>query len=384
MNVERRLAELETLNAIGDILNREGSFETAAGAVLERLVDLTDVTTGWIFLATLEHGDPHYSSFTLGATTGLPPALATDAAQPLRAGSCECMGMFRRSELDTGVNLVTCSRLDGCDGDTAGLVIHASVPLEGHRSPIGILNLASPGAEPFDEETLELLSAVGRQLGVAFERARYHEQQRCEAEHVAVLEERARMAREMHDSVTQLLFGADLALRVARTGGDQERVDQAFDRAADLVGTALRELRSMVELMRPADLDQGLYPALVRISQRIDGDVRVHLDAGRAALGADLDPEVAAAVYRIVQEALHNALKHAGAGNVWIRAQRVDGRLEVRVEDDGIGFPPTVTRGFGLDSIADRAAAVGGTLSLGPRPGGGASVSVEVPWRRVS
>ena len=377
MDVTRRLAELETLNAIGEICNREPDFGAAAQQVLDRLVDLVEVTTGWLFLARLEHGDPHYSSFRLAASTGVPPALQTDGCTPLRAGSCECQGRFRRAELDTGVNVVTCSRLDGAAGDTRGLVFHASVPLQGRGSPVGILNLAAPGTAPFDSETLALLTAVGRQLGVAYERARLLAERRREAAHVAAMEERGRVAREIHDSVTQLLFGADLALRTARDGRDPATAVSAVERGAGLVESALGELRGLVELMRSADLDQGLYPALARLVQRTSGAVAVHLDAEPVAV----PDEVAEACYRIVQEALHNALKHADATNIWVHLAVDGGTVRLTVEDDGRGLPDPVPRGVGLESIAGRVSALDGTMTLGRGQRGGASLTVEVPCR---
>jgi two-component system NarL family sensor kinase len=382
VDVTRRLAELETLNAIGEVLNREPTFDVALQVSLDRLVELVGVSTGWVFLATLEHGDPHHSRFRLAATAGLPAALSDASCHRLRDGSCECMGRFRRRELDAGTNLVTCSRIEGAiadHGDCDGLRIHASVPLQGQAAPIGILNLASPGVERFDDETLTLLTAVGRQLGIAYERARYLQQRQREAQHVAALEERSRVARDIHDSVTQLLFGAHLALDVARSDAGSAASDDAVGRAAGLVASGLDELRGLVELLRSADLEQGLYPALVRLRGRLTGDVDVHLDGEEVAC----DDGVAEQLYRVVQEAVHNALKHADAANVWIRLRADDGIVTLAVEDDGHGFPATLTRGVGLDSIADRVASVDGTLVLGDRDGdgGGASVRVEVRCR---
>lgn len=383
VDVTRRLQELETLNAIGEVLNREPSFLAALQQSLERLVDLVGVSTGWVFLATLEHGDPHYSGFRLAASTGVPPALAAAGCQALRAGACECMGMFRRAELDAGTNVVTCSRIQGADGDCGGLVFHASVPLLGQDSPVGILNLASPGTARFDAETLALLTAVGRQLGIAYERARLLAQRQCEAERVAALEERSRVARDIHDSVTQLLFGAHLALRVATSDDPAAAGGTAGDavrRAAGLVESGLDELRGLVELLRAGDLEQGLYPALVRLRQRMSGAVAVHLDGEEL----DLPPPTAEELYRIVQEAVHNALRHAHATTLWIRLRGDDDRLHLVVDDDGVGFPDALVRGVGLDSIADRTAAVRGRLHLEARPGGGARVRVEAPWPRGS
>jgi two-component system NarL family sensor kinase len=175
------------------------------------------------------------------------------------------------------------------------------------------------------------------------------------------------------------LFGAHLALRVAREGGDEQRTTAAIDRGAELVEQAMGELRGLVELLRAADLEQGLAPALRRLAERIDGPVRVHLDADRHL---DVPVEVADAAHRTVQEATHNALRHAEADNIWLRVGRAGDRLLVRIDDDGRGFPEPVQAGVGLTSISDRAEAARGTARFGSRPEGGARVEVELPWPR--
>lgn len=376
-DLARRLRELEALNAIGEVLNRAPFFREAVHEALERLVGLTGSQAGWVFLARVEHGDVHYSSFRLAAVAGLPAGLAAGDCAELRSDSCECQGMFRRFELDEGINLVRCSRLSAvarAGAETDGLRVHASVPLQGRDGPVGILNLAGPGDHRFDAQTLSLLTAVGGQLGVAYERAQAQAQRRLEAEHVAALEERSRVARDIHDSVTQLLFGAHLALRVAREDGDTARTSDAVERGSGLVEAALDELRGLVELLRPADLDQGLYPALVRLRQRVSSTVPVHLDAE----ALELPRATADALYRIVQEAVHNALKHAGAGNIWIRLLPAGAHAVLTVADDGRGLPPDLIRGVGLTSIAARVEEIDGTLTLGAREGGGTQVTVEV------
>ena len=170
--LERRVAELSTLNAIGDILNREADFGEALRLGLTKLVELLDLTAGWVFVTQVVQGDSHQGAFGVAATTGLPPALSEDENRPLCKGSCDCQWLFRQGQLDAGVNIVHCSRLESADGDKGGLELHASVPLLGRTGPVGILNLAAAGPEPFDAETLTFLTAVGRQLGTAFERSR--------------------------------------------------------------------------------------------------------------------------------------------------------------------------------------------------------------------
>jgi two-component system NarL family sensor kinase len=376
--LKRRLEELKTLNVVGDILNQEAEFDAAVGRALEALVELLGLSTAWVFLTRVEAGDSHQGSFRVVATTGLPPALARDDAAPLCRGSCDCQWLFRQGRLDTGVNIVHCSRLESASGDKGGLEIHASVPLLGKRAPVGILNLAAPGQRRFEADTLEFLTVIGRQLGTAFERSRLSAERTREARYLAALEERQRLATEMHDSVAQLLFAADLALRTARESSDASQRTRSLVKGAELVEGALKELQALVEVMRPIDLSAGLAAALSRLVQRTDGvsGVKVHLELD----ALELPLSHSEALYRVAQEALHNALKHAAAGNVWLRLIRYPEKVVLQVEDDGRGLQVGAADGLGLASMRERAARIGAKLATGVGARGGFRVEVEVPW----
>lgn len=363
--LERRLGELSTLNAIGDILNREPDFTEALGLGLGKLVELLDLTAGWVFVTQVVQGDSHQGGFGVAATTGLPPALSERGNEPLCRGGCDCQWLFRGGRLDTGVNIVHCSRLEGATADKGGLELHASVPLLGRAGPVGILNLAAAGPEPFDAETLTFLTAVGRQLGTAFERSRLLEARTEAARQVAALEERGRLAGEMHDSVSQLLFAAELALQSG-----------ASARAGELLSTAQNELRALVEVLRPADLATGLKPALVRLAERMAGLLEVTLEARPPA---DLPQPHAETLYRAAQEGVHNVLKHAQAARLWIRCTFADGTVELTLEDDGAGFTEPLREGFGLRSLRERAAKLGGSLRLEPRRPRGTRLELRLP-----
>jgi len=363
--LKKRLEELSTLNRILDVLNREADFDRALQKALEELVKLLGISTGWVFLSHVEPGDAKQGSLSFSACIGLPPALLAEDRKCLREGSCDCQWLFRHDELDRGVNIVECSRLEAAWGEKGGLEVHASVPLLTKEGPVGILNLAAPGREPFDAETLEFLTAIGRTLGLAYRRSRLQERQTREREALATLEERARLAREMHDSVAQLLFAADLSLRVARESQTQR--ESALERSAELVSSALSELRGLVELLRPADLSHGLAPALCRLADRVNSVVRVHSDAAEL----DLPEGVAEALYRVAQEGVHNALRHARPQNIWIRLDKGENGVRLRVEDDGRGPSKALERGLGLLSLEQRTAALGGGVRMyGCKPSG--------------
>jgi two-component system, NarL family, sensor kinase len=254
MDIKRRLEELSTLNSILEVLNQKADFNEALQRALEKLVKLLNLTTGWVFLTDIESNEKK-GSLSLAAYVGLPPALEAKDRKCLREGGCNCQWYFRHGELDKGVNIVDCSRLEAAKGNKGGLEVHASMPLLTDEGPVGILNLASPGRDIFDEETLKFLTAIGRALGLAFRRAKLQADYVKEREAIAKLEERARLARDIHQSVAQLLSSATLSLQSAKEEGVA-----ALERSATLVTTSLAELNTLDALLQPAPSLQTLTP----------------------------------------------------------------------------------------------------------------------------
>jgi two-component system, NarL family, sensor kinase len=250
MDVKRHLKELSTLNHILEILNQESEFSKALQLALEELVKLLDLSTGWVFLQK--------EDFELAAFTGLPPALSKNKSLCLREGGCTCQGRFERGELDTGVNIVDCSRLEKTKGNKGGLEVHASMPLLTHEGPVGILNLAAPGRTIFDDETLAFLTVVGRALGLAFRRATLQEQQLREREAMVKLEERTRLARDIQHSVTQLLQAAGSSLQTAKENKVQREV--ALEQSSSFVTSSLSGLEKLDALLSSSDAIKQLTP----------------------------------------------------------------------------------------------------------------------------
>jgi two-component system NarL family sensor kinase len=365
-------ARLSALAALGARLDRAEPSDAPAEA-LAAVVPELGLQAGWIFLSDTVRGEARRGAVSLAAAYGLPEALASDDAAALRCGGCECQGRYRGGELERGVNMVTCSRLAAADGPTAGLEAHASVPVRGARGTFGILNLAAPGDRRFAADELAFLDVVGRQLGAALERARLAAERTEAARFGAALEERQRLAREMHDALSQLLFATSLQLRMAR----EDDPSATLERAEALLADAQAELRALVETSRSPDLSAGLVSALGRLARRMAPRCDVHLDAAPVAL----QDEAEAALYRVAQEAVHNAVRHGGAERVRIAlAPGAEGRVRLRVEDDGSGCDAeTAAAGPGLRGLAERLTSLGGELSVERVDAGGLRVTAIVP-----
>jgi len=173
---ERQLIEeLETLNAITATLNQAVDVSSALNQALTRLIDVTGLKTGWIFVRdTGAQGKWWGPGFDLVAHHNLPPAMARDNPQAWKKG-CDCQTMCRNGKLDEAYNEVRCSRLASVEGDRAGLRVHASTPLRAGERVLGILNVAAADWDAFSPRSLALLTNVGSHIGVALERARLYE-----------------------------------------------------------------------------------------------------------------------------------------------------------------------------------------------------------------
>jgi signal transduction histidine kinase len=236
----------------------------------------------------------------------------------------------------------------------------------------------------FDETDEELIQLLAAHAAIAITNARLDERSR----ELSVLEERNRLALELHDVVSQKLFGLTLGAETAATllDRDPEAARAQLARVKELAREALDELRSLILGLRPPELERdGLAGAMrkeIAMLERVHG-VPIELDvSGEVAAGGA--GERCQAVLRIANEALHNALRHASASHVAVSlVSREDGALSVAVTDDGTGFEPARpelrARHLGLTSMEERARELGGELSIRSRPGAGTTITLDVP-----
>jgi signal transduction histidine kinase len=255
------------------------------------------------------------------------------------------------------------------------------VPIVTGGRVLGLLNLETEAVAAFTKEDVSVLHTAADILAGAIENARLYQR----SQEAAVLEERNRLARELHDSVTQQLFSMTLTSQAARAQLEKNppRAAAQLERLQETSAAALAEMRALIFQLRPPALsDQGLIPGLqqhIAALSRREG-LRIELSASgdeRMARGYEQ------ALYRIVQEALNNVVKHAQATHVRVLLEFKPEQLHIRVIDNGQGFDPHAQhagadRQFGLISMRERAAEIGGTMELQSAPGQGTEVIVTV------
>jgi signal transduction histidine kinase len=235
----------------------------------------------------------------------------------------------------------------------------------------------------FTPADLHLLNLFTQQAAIAIENARLYEQ----AQQLAVMEERQRLARDLHDSVTQALYGMTLYSEAAAEELSLERFDIVAEYLRELQDTAkeaLAEMRLLIYELRPPVLaEEGLVAALQARLLSVEGRAGLKTKF-KVEVEDELPPEVEDGLYRIAREALNNTLRHAQASNIMIHLHHApqERKATLEVMDDGVGFDLAVARekgGLGLSAMEERVAMLGGRLSVGSGPQGGTRVLVEVP-----
>jgi signal transduction histidine kinase len=372
--LQERLNEMVGVQRIGAALLDERDFDRVLQVVCEQLQRLTDAEG--VGLALLAESGQHLDMRTVVGPT----------RELLQGARIPVKGSFAGLALHTNQP----QRTDDAQHDPRGYApslllgdTHTllSVPMKTRQRSVGVLSIYNKrGGGSFTDRDAELATVFANQAAAAIENARLYEQTR----EYAVIEERNRLARELHDSVTQSLFSVTLLAQAALTlwDRDPDRARERMERATELASGALAEMRALIFELRPTALkEEGLVQAL-----------RKHLAAlrSRHGLEATLQVEgserrvpttVEEAAFRIVQETLNNVVKHAQAGHVEVTIAYEGDALRTVTVDDGVGFAGASARrgGMGMASMRERAEAVGGAVTVTSKPGRGTRVVARLP-----
>lgn len=258
-----------------------------------------------------------------------------------------------------------------------------AVPLRLRGQTVGLLAMQHPQPGHFSQQRLDLALAFANQAAIAIENARLYEQ----AQSLAALEERQKLARELHDSVSQALYGIALGTRTARTlvaRAETQPLQQALGEPLDyilsLAEAGLAEMRALIFELRPESLvTEGLVVALEKQTAALQA--RHHLQVHTQLMAEpDVTLPVKEALYRVSQEALNNIVKHAGATEVGVMLQEENGHLTFTITDNGLGFDTAAQfpGHLGLKSMRERVERIGGRFQLESEPGQGTTLVIVV------
>jgi two-component system, NarL family, sensor kinase len=375
--------DLGILNALAQALSHSLDLEQVLLTALDKVAELLELDTGWVWLLDEKTGESR-----LAAARNLPPGLVERPR--LMEGSCLCLRTYQAGDLRgaANVNVVWCTRLEKLVEGKNELQFHASIPLYADDRKLGILNVASRDWRELSGEELDLLYTVGALVSLAVERTRLA----ARSAQLAALEERNRLAREIHDTLAQSLAAIAMRLETADVLAESTEEGASSRRLADVVRHALALTRSTLDEARRSVLDlraaplegRTLVEALRALGNEFrDADGQV-LDVEVTCDDADqrgLPPAVEIGLYRIAREALTNVVRHASATRATVRLERTDGGVRMRITDDGAGFDASLVAPgrYGLIGATERAHLLGGSLHVDSAPGGGTTIDVQVP-----
>jgi signal transduction histidine kinase len=378
------VSRLRTLNLICAHVTRSLELEQILNSALDRILEVTEVRMGFIYLVEREGQE-----LVLTVQRGVPAEFA-DEFQRLRMGETLCGKVAQ-----TGEPLIVDDLHDMKNGTglavKAGMRSFAAVPLVARDRVVGVMDLADPQAARLSPQDVECLTSVGNAIGVAVENAYLYRSMRYYVEQItrAQEDERARIARELHDDTVQSLVVVSRQLDALAKADERKapaRAEQLHELRKD-TDDVIQGVRRFSRDLRPSTLDDlGLVPALEGLAAAMtetDGiPTRLWVTGERRRLS----PEVELALFRVAQEALNNVKKHAEATEVLINVELIDGAVEMSVHDNGKGFtlPALIEElassgHLGLIGMRERARLLGGTLTLQSQPQLGTKVVVTVP-----
>jgi nitrate/nitrite-specific signal transduction histidine kinase len=394
--VADRTRELAALNAVASTVSRSLDLAAVLDAALAETLDISGFEAGAAF--RLED-----NTLVLIAHRGLSGRFVQEVVRlplPTAAGDMEdedLSGTAAGAAVASGKPVVRRVRDYPAGAWRARLAVEGiatvvSVPLVARGRAVGVLNLVRrsaqgegvPDGEPLVPELRSLLAAIGQQVGVAVENAALYAQ----AEATAAAAERNRLARDLHDAVSQTLFTASLIADTLPRLWERDPAEAAHQLGIlqRLTRGAQAEMRTLLLELRPAALVETDLTVLLRhlghaVAARADAEVT--LDVASVGL-LDLPVDTKIALYRIAQEALNNVVKHADAGRVWITLRPTPAGTLLEIRDDGCGFDPEAAAPdhFGLQTMCERAAALGGHLVIESAVGAGTVVRCRMKNER--
>lgn len=388
----QRNRELAALNAVANAVNTPASLDEMLERSLRALLAELDLPAGWVFLF-----DHDGEAIQLTTWLGLPPALgAREVATALRG--CPCTAAVRDKQAVVVTPLPdTCPLREARVEENRAIASHITAPVLARDRVLGVLGVASTAAQVFSADEVRLLEAVGQGLGVAVENASLwndlSEKERVRGQLLdkvirAQEEERQRVARELHDEMGQSLTRLLVGLKMVEESSSLAVAQAHTKELKELTGNVLDAVRALARELRPSVLDDlGLVTALERYTR--DYAHRFNLAVDFQVVGLDsarLPAQYEIALYRIVQEALTNIAKYAGARNVSVLLERRADSIVAIVEDDGRGFAVDQLwrarsdgQNLGLLGMKERAELLGGKLIVESKIGAGTTVFAQLP-----
>ena len=373
MNVQRSdLSNIELLKEIAEILNEETDMKMMLQGALRKLLAGTQFQTGWIFFIDSK------GKQQLIAYENLPDALQISGCRYLQKGGCWCVSRYTKGELTKASNIIGCKRIENAIEEKVGnhenITHHATVPLQSGTEPFGLLNVASPDTVIYTDSELALLESVAFQMGSAIKRILLTKQE----QEMALVQERNRLARDLHDSVNQLLFSVTLTARGGYEMAESHEVKETFHEIQLLTQEALTEMRALIWQLRPKGLESGLIEGIKGYAEMLG--ICLHTNVSGVI---NLPSRIEETLFRIAQEGLNNVRKHAGVQDAELFITTTTTDVLLVIKDEGCGFlfdSDLELPSLGMQSMRDRALTAGGSVNWSSEMNNGTEILIRLPY----
>ncbi len=379
--ISLRNKQLLAVNSIAATISQSFDLREILRLTLEKGREALGVQSGGIVIFGQESGDP---------STQLSQGLSDEFMNTIARTRLDAVVMGRLDSFEESARAPESPQPEELDTAASSPQSFMTAPMKVKGRVVGAISVAGPTAAGFDSEDGRLLTAIGHQVGIAVENARLFAQ----LQNMATLQERERIAREMHDGLAQVLSFLGIKARLVQqllTSGRIEQAEADLDQMQKTVQEAYAEVRQSILSLRTAgELEKGLLSAIRESASDFAEQNSIPVEVALADEGeVCFRPEAEVQLVRIVQEALANVRKHARAGKVWIKLACVGDEAVLTVEDDGVGFDLSGVDGnqrhcFGLQTMRERAESIDAGLDVSSVPGEGTRIQVRFPLEQHS
>jgi len=372
MKKESFLLELQVLKEIAEILNEGTDLYSTLNCALAKLIQVTGLDTGWIFLIDKN------GNYELVASHELPPALTNEEIKPMCNGDCWCVSKYVQGRLNKASNIMECKRLEDSIihkwGETNGVTHHATVPLQAGEESFGLLNVAASNKLQFEQEELNLLGAVALQIGTAIKRIQLTER----VKEIEVIQERNRLAKDLHDSVSQLLFSINVTAKAGMNVSENQNIKDTFNHIQQIAQEAQAEMKALIWQLRPQGIEKGIVSALISYGEMLGLNVHRNVK-GITVLPAKIEETL----WRVGQEAFNNCRKHSGQTDIYLQLSSNSKNVKMIIQDKGVGFncpSNVVIPTLGLKSMRERVESLKGSFKVDSELNKGTKITMNIPF----
>ncbi|GEM_PF-356275 len=389
--LERTNRRLEAINRVALAASRGSSLQDILDVSLKSMLSEMGFEIGWIYLQDEHKGE---TGFSLACVKGVPAGIE-ESLRNEAIGPCACQKNLLADKLGANAIVRKCRRFSHDMLPDGISDFHVTIPLSTHERKIGVISMLCSKGRELSSNDLETLTTIGKQISefisntwlqASLREKEAARQLLLDALVRAQEDERARLARELHDGAGQVLTSLLVRLKALEKRTPDGDLRESMGNLCQATSETIDRVSKISHRLHPAVLEElGLEAALRTLVQEMLVEAGLAFECRLDLEGQRLPSEIEISLYRIAQESLTNIIKHAGAEHIGVELRASPDMIWLRIEDDGRGFAPDnlghqANRDrLGLISMRERAEMIGGSLSIQATPGSGTSIDVRIP-----